>query len=164
MDPSGDRATVEKLIKAFLQFRGADWTHKADTGYRNSEIKVLLCLYREKAEDRPHMRVSEISRKMRVTSPTVTQLLNSLETNGLVERTSDESDRRTVLVKLTPQGKTVVETARQEFYQFFSGLADYLGEEESGHLADLLSKAFTYLTDKKGGSAHPPANGVDRHC
>ncbi|WP_010272889.1 MarR family winged helix-turn-helix transcriptional regulator [Paenibacillus senegalensis] len=164
MGSAADNPAVEQLIRAFLKFREVDWLHHAETGHKHSEIKVLLCIYREEKEGRPYMRVSQISRKLRVTAPTVTQLLNSLEDRELIERISDETDRRTVLVKLTSQGKAVIEASRREFYRLFSGLAEYLGEEESRQLAELLAKAYQYLSENPGGSGPSPKNGVERHC
>lgn len=157
---------VEQLTRAFLQFREVEWIYPTETGYKNSEIKVLICIYREELEGRPHMRVSQISQKLKVASPTVTQLLNSLEEEGLIERNSDESDRRTVLVRLTPQGKTLIKSSREKFYKLFSGLAEYLGEEDSKKLSELLAKSFQHLSlsAQSGCSAPFPSNGVERDC
>lgn len=167
MSSDEDKLLVEKLIRTFLQFREVGWTIQPESGYRKSEIKVLLCMFREETAGRPYMRVSQISQLLRVTAPTITQLLNSLEEEGLIERMSDESDRRMVLVKLTEKGKAVVHSSREEFFRLFSGLSEHLGAEDSRRLAELLSKAFQYFSEKTGDSSSAdsfPKNGVDRPC
>lgn len=91
------------------------------------------------------MKVSEISRLMHVTSPAVTQFLKGLEADGLVERRSDQADRRAVGIVLTEQGMDVAQRAESGFSAVFGGLAEHLGEEQSNQLADLLMKAFQYF-------------------
>ena len=59
----------------------------------------------------------------------------------------DKEDRRVVRVRLTDSGLAIVEKATDTFMSRFNGLAEYLGEEQSNQLADLLSKAFTYFDE-----------------
>lgn len=51
------------------------------------------------------MKMSELSRHMMVTNGNITGITDQLEKEGLVVRTKVESDRRSSLIKLTPQGK-----------------------------------------------------------
>ena len=53
------------------------------------------------------MKVSELSSRMHVTSPSITQLVTSLEERGLVVRTMDREDRRSVKVSLTEKGNEI---------------------------------------------------------
>src|SRR6266576_1233045 len=99
--------------------------------------------------DAPAMKVSEISKFMHVTSPTITQLIKGLETNGLVERHIDSTDRRAVRVQLTQRGEIVSQKAGEAFFTTFSGLAEYLGEERSDQLVELLSVDFAYITERE---------------
>ena len=49
--------------------------------------------------------MGELSRHMMVTNGNITGITDQLEKEGLVVRTKVESDRRSSLIKLTPQGK-----------------------------------------------------------
>jgi len=51
------------------------------------------------------MKMGELSRHMMVTNGNITGITDQLEKEGLVVRTKVESDRRSSLIKLTPQGK-----------------------------------------------------------
>lgn len=54
------------------------------------------------------LRVGELARAMLYKQPTVSKLIDRLEADGLVERRAVGKDRRTVLVVLTPSGRSLV--------------------------------------------------------
>lgn len=99
--------------------------------------------------------MSEISRFLGLTPPTVTQLINSLEAKQMVERQADPSDRRVVRIKLTEQGKIITRKARDHMDATLQKMVAYLGEEESDQLAELLLKVYAFMED------NPPPN-LDR--
>ncbi|SDK45172.1 DNA-binding transcriptional regulator, MarR family [Nocardioides sp. YR527] len=57
-------------------------------------------------------RITDLARAEGVSQPAMTQLVNRLEQDGLVLRTSDSADRRGVLVETTDRGREVT-TARR---------------------------------------------------
>lgn len=160
MEP-GELTTERKLLRAFMKFKRADWHERSVLGYKPSEIKLLFCLRFGRIEGLEEMKVSEISRRLHVTSPTVTQLINALETNGLVERKIDSADRRVVQVRLTELGDEVTRKAKEALADSFGGLVEYLGEEESEKLAELLSKVFVYYNEKQSLNNISPKMGSD---
>ncbi|WP_256238492.1 MarR family transcriptional regulator [Bacillus sp. EB600] len=137
--------TEKKLLKAFSKFRKTDWHEKRIMGYKPSEIKVLFALQSAINDVKTDMKVFEISKLLEVTSPTVTQIINELEKTGVVIRTIDPTDRRAVKIKLSEKGITVTAEIKKVFAKSFSGLVEYLGEEESNQLADLLFKVYQYF-------------------
>lgn len=146
-------ATAQKLLQALDQFHRAKWHEQQTiTGCKPSEIRVLFCIKNGAKAGAP-MKVSEISKQMHVTSPTITQLLNGLEPNGLVERQIDPEDRRSVGIRLTEKGERVTEQAWEGFLTALQGLIDYLGEEDSERLTDLLFKVLHYMEERQA-SAH----------
>jgi DNA-binding MarR family transcriptional regulator len=74
-----------------------------------TEVGVL-----RKLHDGPR-RITELAAEERVTQPAITLLVNRLEERGWVKRIPDPSDRRAVLVSLTPQGEEVFERLRAEY-------------------------------------------------
>ena len=54
---------------------------------------------------------TELFSSLMVTSGTMTTRLKSLETRGLIERLPNPQDARSLMVRLTPQGKVLVEEA-----------------------------------------------------
>jgi DNA-binding MarR family transcriptional regulator len=147
-------ATEQKLLSALMQLKRFGWWQQGIAGCKPSEIRVLFCINGGTNADFPEMKVSEISKQLGVTSPTITQLLKSLEAHGLIERNTDAIDRRVVGVKLTVQGATVAQQAKNAFLASMKGLVEYLGEEESERLAELLFQVFRYFSEKEANLAY----------
>ena len=141
-------ATAQKLLGALDQFARAEWHHRAVAGCKHSEIRVLFCIKNGAKPDTHTMKVSEISKALHVTSPTITQLLKGLEANGLIERHIDPADRRSVDVRLTEKGEMVTRRAWKAFSTSLYGLIEYLGEEQSNQLVEILPKVFRYFNEK----------------
>ncbi|MBC9784404.1 MarR family transcriptional regulator [Heliobacterium chlorum] len=156
--------TAQRLLQAFMQFKRVEWHRRSVLGYKPSEMKLLFCILRGEKTGSPALKVSEISQLLQVTPPTVTQLIKELEASGLVERSMDPSDRRSVRIRLTQKGSTVTKQARNEFVNSFHGLVEYLGEAESRQLADLLTQAFRYFTTKEATENRPSVQGEDERC
>ena len=151
--------TDHKLFRALTQFRRLGWHQQSIAGCTPSEIKVLFCIRGDPHLRTSHMTVSEISKHLHVTPPSITQLLKSLEARGLIERHMDPSDRRVIVVTLTEQGERVTNQAREAFSATMKGLIEYLGEEQSNQLADLLFKVFHYFAETNAGNYYEPWEG-----
>lgn len=155
-------ATEQRLMNALMQFKRLGWHHQQIAGCKPSEIRVLFCIKKGTNLTNAEMKVSEISKRLHVTSPTVTQLLKGLEVNDLIERNIDPIDRRAVGVKLTAKGEMVVQQAMKAFTDSLHGLIDYLGEEDSNQFADLLSKAFRYFNEREANMYASLWNGDEK--
>jgi DNA-binding MarR family transcriptional regulator len=147
--------TTQKLMQAFryLQFHKGDWQQHSVAGCTASEIRVLFCIYRGILSQSSEVKVSVISKLLNVTAPSITQLLKGLETKGLIERDPDPTDRRSAHITLTTRGEQVVRQAIDHFTASIHGLIEYLGEEQSEQLADLLTQAMRYF-EARAYSAH----------
>jgi DNA-binding MarR family transcriptional regulator len=138
--------TDHKLFRALMQFKRLGWHQHSIAGCTPSEIRVLICVKRGGS---PLVTVSEISKHLSVTPPSITQILNTLEARGLIERHMDTTDRRVIVVNLTEQGEQVTEQADEAFSATMKRLIDYLGEQQSNQLADLLFKVFRYFAENE---------------
>src|SRR6201996_8576306 len=61
-------------------------------------------------------RITELAAEERVTQPAITLLVNRLAERGWVERVSDPSDRRAVLVSLTAAGEEAYVLIKAEYH------------------------------------------------
>ncbi len=132
-----------------MQYKQLDWEKKSVDGYKPSEVRVLICIEHEALQVNSETKVSDISKILKVTPPSITQILNKLEREGLVERRMDTNDRRVVLVKLTKEGKNIARKGKNNFIKMFHELHDYLGDEDSQELARLLTRTFTFFSESK---------------
>lgn len=130
----------------FQQFSKMNWQKITLFGLKPSEIRVLITirLGNNKA-DKQVLTVSEISKRLKVTSPTITQMVNSLLAQGLVVRTSDSQDRRVSGILLTEKGELLADRAVSKIRDTFAGMVDYLGQEQSDTLVNLLNKVHAYF-------------------
>ncbi len=144
----------ENLIKAFVQFkklRVNEGNPKYDhehfhNGLKHSEIMLLFELKAVENDYPDGISVSDISSSMCVKPPSITPIISSLEQKNMVERTMDSNDRRIIRVKLKETGNKFIEENKQHMVSRIKGLVEYLGDEKSTNLANLINEAFSYIS------------------
>lgn len=138
--------TAQRLLHAVVQFRRFHGKPHTIGGLTRGELMILFCVDDGTTPGEIGLKVSEIGNRLVIAAPTATQQINTLESQGFVERSVDPGDRRVVRVRLTEKGAMITDQAKAEFLAAFRGLAEFLGEEESNQLADLLTKASGYFS------------------
>jgi DNA-binding MarR family transcriptional regulator len=97
-----DFFAVAKLLRAHAN------TTLREQGFTLARGKLLSILERHGPT-----RVSVLAQKLAITARSVTEAVDALERDGLVQREPDPGDRRAVLVTLTEQGAQVIHAAAQ---------------------------------------------------
>jgi len=99
---------VGRVSRLSRHFERALKVHFADFDLERWEFDVLATLRRS---GKPYELTAGALLKMAlVTSGAMTNRIDRLESRGLVERRTDPADRRTVRIRLTPQGRKTVDT------------------------------------------------------
>jgi DNA-binding MarR family transcriptional regulator len=111
--------------KAFTNHRIESW-----------EFDVLAALRRAGAPYQ--LSPGRLLRETLVTSGTMTNRVDRLAARGLVERSPDPTDRRGVIVRLTPAGLHTVDAAFEELLAAEAALLADLPATDRDHLARLL--------------------------
>jgi DNA-binding MarR family transcriptional regulator len=94
----------------------------------------------------------ELAQILQVRAPTVSKSINRLSALGLVERLSKtDSDRRSVLVRLTPQGRALAASIEASWNKVEDDLMRDFDEKERRRLRKLLRRASKNLTEALGG-------------
>lgn len=112
-----------------------------------------------KALDEEHdLRLTTLSAMLLRAKSTITRLVDHLERDGLVARTSDADDRRAQRLALTPAGVELLQQARAAHenaiaYRFNQAL----NASEQAQFSDLLTKLHDSLVDTLDTLG--PANG-----
>jgi DNA-binding MarR family transcriptional regulator len=83
---------------------------------------------------------SQITERMITRTPDVTRLLDRLESNGLVQRQRVETDRRVVLVRLTPAGSRLLSQLDEPVQKLHEQQFARLNDRELQDLIRLLDK------------------------
>lgn len=92
---------------------------------------------------------SEISSTMGISSARIAAALNSLERKGLVTRQIDKSDRRRIIVDLTPEGRAFSETHHQKMLEDFTKLFSQMGEQDACEYVRLTGKLVEIVIKNK---------------
>ncbi|MCR3757673.1 MarR family winged helix-turn-helix transcriptional regulator [Clostridium felsineum] len=147
MDKS-KKEVADKLLLALNQVRKIKFYPKDADGITHAEMMLLVCIRKSLKIDENGVKVSQLSKKLRIASPTVTQQINSMEKNGFVQRSMDLNDRRVVRVQLTEKGEEHLKKAEKDFWKFVEELVEYMGNEKSDKFADLLIELADYMNKR----------------
>lgn len=93
--------------------------------------------------------ISELSSKMSLACSTITDLLDRMEKNNLVNRVKDENDKRIVRIKITDKGINIIDEVINSRIGFIDKVmisGDY-SEEEVLLFSEMMTK-FNSLLDK----------------
>jgi DNA-binding MarR family transcriptional regulator len=90
--------------------------------------------------DHGPMAPSEIGDRLIVTRATVTGLVDSLERRGLVRRTPHPSDRRSLIVEITPEGLKVLAQIRATVHRQEKAWMSVLSDADLRKLINLLHR------------------------
>ncbi len=111
--------------------------HAARLGLSQTKLAVLICL---SGEAELCASPSDLAKHCGVSRAAMTGLLDGLEQDGYVERDSHPSDRRALMIKLTPKGQQFLEwLTPQDQYQL-SEVMDALSDAERQKLMELALK------------------------
>jgi DNA-binding MarR family transcriptional regulator len=122
--------------------------HKLGPG----EYDVLAALRRSGPGYR--LTPTDLYRTVLVTSATMTERLDRLQSRNLIRRRPVTRDRRSVVAELTPDGRALIDNAITDVLAIESGLLQGLSEQDRAALAELLAKLAAILERSQDG---PPA-------
>ena len=96
----------------------------------SSEYVILNIVFKMNNEKSNSLvKVSEISKKLNVSTPSVTKVLNSLEKKGFVIREIDKENRRNTFVYLTEKGVEIKEQNDKILAKFIENVYERVGRE-----------------------------------
>jgi MarR family transcriptional regulator for hemolysin len=120
----------------------------AEAGGSASAWQVLLLI-----RSRQWGTQSQMAEAMGITGATLTHHLNALETQGLVRRWRETSNRRVQQAELTDDGKALFERLRRVAARHDQRLRSQLSDAESELLAQLLDKLQASVADHEAVGA-----------
>lgn len=129
---------LQKLDRSLQVFRRSGIYKRANTKLSDADIMVLFCVAFCDMSQR--VKLSDISKTLRVTLPAVTHKVNDLVEKNYVEKENSPKDLRVTYIRLTPTGKAYVESIREEYYQPLHEVVRYLGDEDTKSLMRILDK------------------------
>lgn len=136
-----------EILEGLRRYRR--WYRDRSIPVRKNEMMLLMFLVHRLPPDSPGLQPSELGKMLRLTRPTITSMVNSLEEHGYVVRINDEEDRRAVFVRPTEQGVELVNRARESFATNIAELINFLGEEDAQELIRIMEKVRLFMDQRK---------------
>jgi DNA-binding MarR family transcriptional regulator len=87
----------------------------------------------------------EIARRMITRDPDVTRLLDRMEKRGLISRSRDGKDRRTVMGRITPKGRELLDHLDEPIQETHRKQLGHLGRSRLSALTELLAATRTHV-------------------
>jgi DNA-binding MarR family transcriptional regulator len=106
-DSAGDEPLSEVFWSVARKLRETDQETLAPWDITPAHLRALRALKRHGT-----MRLSELSDHLHIAPRSATEVVDALESRGLVRRQADPGDRRATLVELTERGVSTLEAIR----------------------------------------------------
>lgn len=127
---------LKQLIDAcFLAKRIVETLPELPSGMKPRHIHVLDAIY-ETNQKQEECRVSDVCRRLNITMPSITKLIQELENRGLVKKYHHPQDKRVILLNLTDEGLSCV---KRHVLDFHGRWARELQDIDSQQVADTIS-------------------------
>ncbi|WP_093114728.1 homoprotocatechuate degradation operon regulator HpaR [Salinihabitans flavidus] len=133
--PSTARSLPIALLRARERVMGPIRVMLSDAGVTEQQWRVLRVL-----DENGPMDPTSIADQAVLLLPSLTRILQKLESKGLVTRIQSETDRRRQVVSVTPEGSALISANLEASIQIFDQLRMQMGEDRYDALLDLLSE------------------------
>ncbi len=91
-------------------------------------------------DERGTMDPKDLAQGACLLNPSLTRIMQHLERKGLIRRKDHPSDRRKVLLDITPEGVALLKAAAPQSQAIFARLEEQFGREKMERLLDLLNE------------------------
>lgn len=125
-----------------------------ELGFAMGQLPVLVSLKGGKA-----LSQAELARLAHVEQPSMAQLLNRMERDGLVERVADPDDKRSRLISLTPAAARKMPKAKALLDARTVEALDGFSAAEAEQLTALLRRLNANLDRMEGAEGEPAEPG-----
>ena len=154
-----DAQGLYKII--FQQFKDLlypqEWID-LDLSFSKTEIITLLLL-----EQEGEMIMSKLAEELGVPLSTATGVVERVVKKGYLLRERSEKDRRIVVIRLTQEGKELVNSIKEKVFYWIDSIQSSLTQEELILLEKVISKVMKTLKSPPGeASSREESRGIKR--
>ena len=110
----------------------------------NSKFNILMIIRYIGGEN--GIQRNEISKQLLVTASNITKLLDKLESDGLITRNNKSGDRRVKIIKITPEGSSLIDEIWADYNKTANALTPNMTDDE---LQALIDKLVVWYKDIK---------------
>lgn len=127
--------TMDKVRRGWFAFM-------PNQSLKKSYFGILMFIRRtcKNNPDQSGARVSDLAHDMNQTMASISQKINALEQEGLIERIVSESDRRVCYIRLSQKGDELVSKTLAGFEAQVACIFDRFGQEKTVQMIQLLNE------------------------
>ena len=114
-----------------------------EQGASLARTKLLLCVERGAGA----MRAADIAELLDLAPRTVTESLDSMERDGLIQRVQDPHDRRVKRLRITSAGSSAIAATEPLRHRLIDGVLEVLSGDERDQLTVLLRRIVDVLDE-----------------
>src|ERR1700761_2279489 len=120
-----------------------------------SQARFLVLVVLERTAEK-HLMPVEIARQMGISKKNTARVLNFMEDDKLIRRTSHDTDGRASVISVTPKGRNLLDKALPGYYRVLNDAMSPLSAKERRAFIELLDLIGPDETSRrKTGSATP---------
>lgn len=130
----------EQYMRAIIRFRKVGIILPYTSDLNITELVVMRGLEENCPYSDSNISISEVQSGLHVTKSAISQMMNSLEKKGYIERKIDTEDRRKIVVTLTQAGKDILIETKESANHNLNKIISNLGDENTKQFIDLLNQ------------------------
>ena len=155
MDPSindieslSSQQRCKEMLVSLRKITQAISLHSRDLNRRYGLTGPQLVILNE-ISNHESLSVTQLARLISLSQATVTDILNRLNKKGLIERTRSDTDRRRVMIKLTPKCREILSQAPPALQETFVDRYTTLSEWEQLMILSSLKRVVDLMSAAK---------------
>jgi len=145
--------TVQDSVGYLMRHGASLMREELEAAFANHGFTFVQWVTMMRVRDNPALTAGDLCRDLHHDSGAFTRVLDQLENRGLIRRERSETDRRVVLLHLTPDGRRVVETLLPIVVDRLNHALAEFSAAEVATLAKLLRRLIARLEGREVGRA-----------
>jgi len=127
----------EQLANTMFRFRKVHMSGMPDS---NADMRKIFAMKKiAEQKETENVLYDELEHKLAVSKPALSQMFKSMEKSGYVVREIDHGDYRKVLFSLTPEGKRMLCSRKDQIETVLERTIDRFGEDNTRQLIKLFN-------------------------
>lgn len=132
-----DRSLLQKQFLPSIRKIHGCMKSRPMGGFLHSDTILLSIYFHSTDTGEDSLRVHELGRCSHISPPALSRCLRNMEKDGLIRRTIDADDRRSLRVELTDTGKKRAEDLADSHSPCFDRIFQAMGDEDAAELVRL---------------------------
>ena len=130
----------EQFFTSILHFRKLESALASECEMQMNEMVILHTIAGTCCRECPCMNldVPKMQKKLNISKPAISYILNTLEKKKYITREIDPKDRRKVSISATPEGKAAAEKSKKKYDEIWDEILTRFGEDNMRQLLQLM--------------------------